>query len=77
MKKHTRILITVITFMMLNVVFISTSFADSPPPPPGHGQTGNQVPGGGAPIGSGVIILALLGAGYSATKMYSKKEADK
>jgi hypothetical protein len=77
MKKHIKILIAAITFTMLNVVFISTSYADSPPPPPAHGQTGNQVPGGGAPIGGGALILALLGAGYGVAKLYSKNKTEK
>jgi len=74
MKKQIKILITVITFVMLNFVFVATALSqDPPPPPPDHGETGN-VPGGGAPIGGGALILALLGAGYGATKLYSKNK---
>lgn len=44
-----------------------------PPPPPGqHGENGNQPPGGGAPIGEGLFLLTMLGAGYGARKWYIK-----
>jgi hypothetical protein len=47
------------------------AFAQVPPPPPGggHGGTGNQE-GGGAPIGSGIGILLVLGAAYGGKKLY-------
>jgi hypothetical protein len=70
MKKFTKALSIVITILAFNVAFITTTFADTPPPP-GHSQTGNQTPsGGGTAIGGGAIILALLGAGYGARKWY-------
>ena len=47
-----------------------TMFAQVPPPPPlGHGQSGN-VPGGNAPIGGGLFILLSLGAAYGGKKVY-------
>lgn len=33
-----------------------------PPPPPGHGLPGDQQP---APVGNGLAIMAVLGAGYA------------
>ena len=54
----------------------TTIKADNPPPPPGHGTSGN-VPGGGAPIGSGLAILLTLGAGYGAKKYYDSKKKKK
>ena len=47
------------------------AMAQVPPPPPGggHGGTGN-VPGGGAPIGTGIGILLALGAAYGSKKVY-------
>ncbi len=74
MKKGTKFIFIAITFVMLNLVFITSSIAQDPPPPPNHGQTGNQTPGGGAAIGGGVIILALLGAGYGAKKWYDRNK---
>ncbi len=43
-----------------------------PPPPPGGHGSGNDFnsPGGGAPIGSGVGILLVLGAAYGGRKIY-------
>jgi hypothetical protein len=49
-------------------IFLTTSRvnAQEPPHPPtvGHGQKGNQAPGGAAPIDGGVSVLLLLAAGY-------------
>jgi hypothetical protein len=43
---------------------------DSPPPPPAGGQSGDgNVPGGGAPIGSGLTIMLILGAAYGSKKL--------
>jgi len=38
-----------------------------------HGSGGN-VPGGGAPIGSGLLILVALGTVYGAKKVYDYKK---
>ena len=56
-------------------LFTITAFSQGPgaPPPPGHGETEN-VPGGGAPIGGGLVILLALGAGYGAKKYYDIKK---
>ena len=62
-------ILTITIFLLVSAI----AMGDSPPPPPpggGQGGTGN-VPGGGAPIGSGLIILMALGAGYGAKKVYS------
>ena len=50
---------------------------DPPPPPEGHGEAGNQPPGGGAPIGGGLFILLGLGAVYGAKKIFLKKKEEK
>jgi len=42
-----------------------------PPPPPANGGTGGNVPGGGAPIGEGLLILTALGAAYGNKKWYN------
>jgi len=58
--------------LIVTATFITTNVkADDPPPPPppGHNSTGN-VPGGGAPIGSGLFILLGLGVAYGGTKAY-------
>lgn len=64
--------IILVTFLMAFAMITSSNLlADTPPPPPsgGHGAGGNAPPGGGAPIGEGIIILAMLGAGYAAKKL--------
>jgi len=60
------ILITLITGFSLD------STAQVPPPPPsgGHGESGNQPAGNGAPIGSGLFILLGLGAAYGGKKVW-------
>jgi len=61
--------ILLVSFFLL--VFQFALFAqDSPPPPPAGGQSGDgNVPGGGAPIGSGLTIMLLLGAAYGSKKL--------
>lgn len=54
-------------------LFITTASlmqAQGPPDPPGlgHGTGGDQPPGGNAPVGSGLVILLSLAAGYGAGK---------
>lgn len=50
--------------------FISVGlFADPPGMPGDHGATGDQVPGGGAPVGAGLGLLIALGSGYGAFKL--------
>ena len=67
MKTIKRIITTAIFVFAINALPL---LADAPPPPPpGHGTTGN-VPGGGAPIGSGLFILLGLGAAYGGKKIY-------
>lgn len=47
------------------------SFAQPPDPPGGgHGMTGDQAPGGGAPVGSGLVVLLGMGAAYGAKKIF-------
>lgn len=54
-------------FILLSFVFLMATAAIAQPPPPSqHGQEGNQE----APIGSGLVILAALGAAYGARKVY-------
>jgi len=41
------------------------------PPGGGHGSNSNSSPGGGAPIGSGLLIMLSMGAGWVAIKIYN------
>jgi len=62
----------------ITLLTINLSFAQTPPPPNGNGgntsSLGNTPVAGGAPIGSGLLILVALGAGYGAKKVYDFKK---
>ncbi len=60
-------IITILIFLTLNI------YADGPPDPPPQG--GDKPPvGGGAPIGSGLVILLVLGSAYGVKKLYNYKK---
>lgn len=72
MRKKLQFIISLCAlFLILN--FATPVVAQDPPPPPTHGETGN-VPGGGAPVGEGLVILVALGAAYSWKRFKSVKE---
>ncbi len=48
--------------------------ADPPGMPGNHGAGGNQIPGGGAPVGSGLLILMGLGGAYAGKKYLNNQE---
>ena len=56
-------------FASLLVAFTLNVFSQ-PDPPGNHGSGNDQNPGGGAPIGGGIIILLSLGAVYGGKKLY-------
>lgn len=61
--------------IILLTVFAAISsfalFTQTPPPPPDNPSNGGNDPvGGGAPVGSGIVILITMSAGYGAKKMY-------
>lgn len=60
---------TILIFLALNI------YADGPPDPPPHG--GDKPPvGGGAPIGSGLVVLLVLGSAYGVKKFYDYKKKE-
>jgi hypothetical protein len=66
MNRITNSILT-IALLLCFFVIIGQCLADGPPPPPpggGHGGGGNAPPGGGAPIGEGVVLLAIIAVGY-------------
>ncbi len=71
MKKQILSFVIMVSFTL----FASSAFAQVPPPPGQHGQSGNQ-PAGNAPIGSGLFILLGLGAAYGGKKLYQMKSED-
>ncbi len=73
----TTLKILAIGLMLTGATLLTTTIkADNPPPPPGHGETGN-VPGGGNPVGSGLLILLGLGAAYGGKKFYEMRKKGK
>jgi len=68
MKKFIATLAIVATLAVTGMVHAQA------PPPPGHGQSGDQRPGGGAPIAGGLGILLALGAAYGAKKVYDARK---
>ncbi len=76
-KKRTMKLQKVRAFwLVVFLLMLSLPGNGQPPPPPGdHGDEEHQSPFQESPIGGGVFILLVLGAGYGAKKLYdSRKE---
>ncbi len=73
-----KLIIRTIATLSLLVCFLvlTPAFGQNgePPPPPAHGETTNQVPGGSAPVGEGIIFLTMLGAAYGSKKWYVAKQ---
>lgn len=72
MKKLINITVFFLIFLSL-ISPISSLYAQigDPPPPPGyHGSSQNLPPGGGAPVGNGLVIFLSLGAAYGGKKMH-------
>jgi hypothetical protein len=74
--KHTFIKSVTLTILIFGLLLGIPSFADEPPPPDQHGANGNQPPGGGAPIGEGLVFLTMLGAAYGAKKWQKSKQTN-
>jgi hypothetical protein len=67
---------TIALFILSAGLFLSIpAFADDPPPPPTHGEVGDIPAGGGAPIGEGLLIFAVLGAAYGGYNWYKYHKA--
>lgn len=75
MKKLSKKFAAVLILMSGFLISIP-AFADDPPPPPTHGEVGDIPAGGGAPIGEGIFILALLGIAYGGYKFYQDKKRE-
>ncbi len=60
--------------LLILVLGLNFSMAQTPPPPNNGGGVGSLNPvGGGAPIGGGVVILIAMGLAYAYAKHYLKK----
>jgi hypothetical protein len=74
MKKAIRILFISVLITAASLVFNSAMSQPLPPeggPDPGQGNT---PVGGFVPVGSGLIILLALGAGYGTKKVYDARK---
>lgn len=65
-----KILFRIILVLSITIGVNSISIAQ-PPPPAGHGATGNAPPGGGAPVGEGLFLLIGLAGLYAGKKVYA------
>ena len=64
-------LITLTSILMISGFSL---FAQAPPEPPENaGSQGGPV-GGGAPIGSGVVLLIAMAAGYGGKKVFDARK---
>ena len=69
MKRSLKIIISIAAIFSLQLIANNVNAWDPPPPPNGHGETGDQEPaGGGAPIAGGIPLLILMGAAYGAKR---------
>ncbi len=56
------------------IFFGLSLLAQAPPPPPENAGAGGGPVGGSAPVGSGLVLLITLAAGYGAKKVYNSKK---
>jgi hypothetical protein len=73
MKKAIKIALLTVFFITLTVAFNSVIGQPMPGGDPSGGGTNPPV-GGYAPIGSGLIILLAMGAGYGTKKVYDARK---
>ena len=71
--KNTERLIILITIFILTQFISGPVQADPPGMPGNHGSNGDAPPGGGAPIGSGVVIMVALAGAFASKKVYQTK----
>jgi hypothetical protein len=71
MKRKFRIVLIATLFVTAPLLML----AQTPPHPNGGNAPGseNGPVGGGAPVGSGVILLVAMGAAYGASKLYQMR----
>jgi hypothetical protein len=73
MKKAIRIVLLTVFFITFTVALNSLLAQPMPGGDPSGGGTNLPV-GGTAPIGSGLVILLALGAGYGSKKVYNARK---
>jgi len=65
-----------IVLILIQLICFSISFGQNPPPPPGqHNLSGDQPPqGGNAPIGTGTVLLVVMGVVYGLSRSSGLKK---
>lgn len=69
MKTLIKTATALITITLLTINLATSQAPPTPPSDPSNGGTGGPV-GGGAPIGSGIVLLITLAAGYGGKKVF-------
>ncbi|MEA3446462.1 MAG: hypothetical protein U9R19_17240 [Bacteroidota bacterium] len=75
-KVYKNILIVVIVSLLSFSAWEAMAF-DPPPPPGGHGETGDQPAGGGAPLSGGIGFLIALAAAYGTYRFRKSTSEEK
>ena len=74
MKKAIKIVLLTVFFITFTVALNSVLGQPMPGGDPSSGGTNPPVGGGAAPIGSGLIMLLALAAGYGSKKLYDTRK---
>ncbi len=64
MKKTIQLTMFLVFFSGLSLL------AQAPPNPPGNAGTGGGPVGGNAPVGSGMVVMLIMGAAWAGRKVY-------
>lgn len=70
---HHTIKVIVLILFISSLATLPGNAQEPPPPPPEHGLD-NNVPGGGAPVGEGLLILTVLAGAWGAKKIRDYKK---
>jgi len=63
----------IVSLVLVMALFISIPVQADPPDMPGSHGTNGDVPGGGAPIGSGLVVMIAIASAYGGKKAYDLK----
>ncbi len=74
MKKIIKILSATVFILMASALFSSLNAQPNPGQNGNGGNVGGPPIGGGAPLGSGIVMLVVLAVGYGARKVYDARK---
>ncbi len=66
-------LLIITLFLVFSLRTLTAQPGGPPEPPDSHGESGDQTPGGNAPLDGGVFILTALGVVYCGAKVFRNK----